>query len=111
RQTLATDKNHWGDSFSARLARSVKVDGKTVLPRGTAITGRIYEVKTHELKVVLSSSVVDGIYCDLITNSPRPPVKEPKPTHEKQNKNNPAPPARTRLTFKLSKPATVPVKA
>jgi len=111
RQTLATDKNHWGDSFSARLARSVKVDGKTVLPRGTAITGRIYEVKTHELKVVLSSVVVDGIYCDLITNSRRPSDKEPKPSNRKQKKNNSTLSARTRLTFKLSKPATVPVKA
>src|SRR5207302_950027 len=67
-QTLASDKNHWGDSFAASIARPVKVDGKTVLPRGAEVTGRITEAKNHELKVVLSSVVVHGIYCDLATN-------------------------------------------
>src|SRR5258708_18269724 len=33
-QTLASDKNPRGDSFAASIARPVKVDGKTVLPRG-----------------------------------------------------------------------------
>ena len=112
RQTLASDKNHWGDSFAASLARPVKVDGKTVLPRGTEVTGRILEVKSHELKVVLASVVVDGIYCDLITNARRPSDKElPKQGSRKQKKDNSTLSARTRLTFKLSKPATIPAKA
>ena len=111
RQTLDTDKNRRGDAFSARLAQPVKVDGKTVLPRGTAITGRITRLRTHELKVVLSSVVVDGIYCDLDTNSRRPSDKEPKPVNRKQKTDNSTLAARTRLTFKLSKPATVPGKA
>lgn len=108
RQTLNTDKNRRGDTFSARLAQPVKVDGKTVLPRGTAITGRITKLRTYELKVALSSVVVDGIYCDLDTNSRRPSDKEPKPINRKQYKDNSTLSARTRLTFKLSKPATVP---
>jgi len=111
RQTLDTDKNRRGDAFSARLAQPVKVDGKTVLPRGTAITGRITRLRTHELKVVLSSVVVDGIYCDLDTNSRRPADKEPKPINQKQKLDNSTLAARTRLTFKLSKPATVPAKS
>ena len=111
RQTLNTDKNRRGDTFSARLAQPVKVDGKTVLPRGTAITGRITKLRTYELKVALSSVVVDGIYCDLDTNSRRPSDKEPKPVNQKQYKDNSTLSARTRLTFKLSKPATVPAKA
>jgi hypothetical protein len=108
RQTLDTDKNERGDAFSARLTQPVKVDGKTVLPRGTPITGRITRLRTHELKVALSSVVVDGIYCDLDTNSRRPSDKEPKPINRKQNKDNSTLAARTRLTFKLSKAATVP---
>jgi glucose/arabinose dehydrogenase len=111
RQTLNTDKNRRGDTFSARLAQPVKVDGKTVLPRGTAITGRITKLRTYELKVALSSVVVDGIYCDLDTNSRRPSDKEPKPINRKLYKDNSTLSAKTRLTFKLSKPATVPGKA
>lgn len=111
RQTLNTDKNERGDVFSASLAQPVRVNGKTVLPRGTAITGRITRVRTYELKVALSSVVVDGIYCDLDTNSRRPSDKEPKPINRKQKIGNSTLAARTRLTFKLSKPATVPAKA
>jgi len=111
-QTLASDKNHWGDSFEASLARSVKVDGKTVLPRGTEVKGRILEVKKHELKVVLASVVVDGVYCDLATNSRRPSDKDqPKNSNRKHKKDNSTLSARTRLTFKLAKPATIPAKA
>jgi len=111
RQTLTTDKNERGDAFSARLAEPVKVDGKTVLPRGTAITGHITKLRTHQLKVALSSVVVDGVYCDLDTNSRRPSDKEPKPINQKQKKDNSTLSAKTRLTFKLSKPATIPAKS
>ncbi|HKW63111.1 MAG TPA: hypothetical protein VJN89_11240 [Candidatus Acidoferrum sp.] len=111
RQSLDTDKNRWGDAFSASLVRPVKVDGKTVLPRGTVITGRITRVRTHELKVALSSVVVDGINCDLDTNSRRPSDREPKPVNLEQRKDNSTLSARTRLTFKLSKPAKIPAKS
>lgn len=116
-QTLASNKSHWGDSFAASLARPVKVDGKTVLPRGTEVTGRIYEVKKDELKVVLSSVVVHGVLCDLTTNSRRPSDKvQPqrkgqKNNARKQKKDNATLSARTRLTFKLSKAVTIPTKA
>lgn len=115
-QTLASDKNHWGDPFVASIARSVKVDGKTVLPRGTEVTGRILEVKNNELKVVLASVVVDGIYCDLKTNARRPsdkdkPKNSKKNNRQKQKKDNAILSAKTRLTFKLSKAATIPAKA
>lgn len=116
-QTLASTKSHWGDSFAASIARPVKVDGKTVLPRGTEVTGRIYEVKKDELKVVLSSVVIHGVYCDLTTNSRRPSDKvQPqrngqKINTRKQKKDNSTLSASTRLTFKLSKPVTIPTKA
>lgn len=115
-QTLASNRNHWGDSFAASLARPVKVDGKTVLPRGTEVTGRILEVKNQELKVVLAAVVVDGIYCDLKTNARRPsdkdrPKNSKKNNRRKQKKDNSILSAKTRLTFKLSKPVTIPAKA
>lgn len=110
-QTLASNKNHWGDPFAASLASPIKVDGKTILPRGTEVTGRIREVKSNELKVVLSSVVVDGIYCDLETNARRPSDKDQPKRAAKKNKDNSKLSARTRLTFKLSKPATIPAKA
>ena len=116
-QTLATKKNHWGDSFEATIAKPVKVDGRTVLPQGTEVTGRIRKLNDHELKVVLSSVVVHGVYCDLATNSRRPSDKvQPKRKAGKDNgrkhkKDNSTLNAKTRLTFKLSKPVTIPTKA
>jgi len=114
-QTLASNRNHWGDTFEATIARPVKVDGKIVLPRGTEVTGRVRAINDHELKVVLSSVVVHGIYCDLATNSRRPSDKvQPKRQSEKNRKHkkdNTTLSAKTRLTFKLSKPVTVPAKA
>ena len=116
-QTLTSDKNRRGDSFVANIARPVKLDGKTVLPRGTEVTGRIVVVKDRELKVVLDSVVVHGISCDLATNSRRPSDKDqPKRKGEKNKgqkhkKDNSTLSASTRLTFKLSKPATIPAKA
>ena len=109
-QTLASDKNHWGDPFAASIVRPVKVDGKTVLPRGTEVTGRVYEVTKDELKVVLDSVVVHGVYCDLSTHSRRPSDKD-QPKRRGQKKDNSKLSVRTRLTFKLSKPASIPVKA
>ena len=115
-QTLAADKMHQGDSFSASLSSSVKVDGKTVLPKGAHLTGKIVAIKKHELKVELASVTVHGKAYDLETNSRRPSdqVKPEKgketAAQEKQKKDNSTLNAKTRLTFKLSKPVTVPAK-
>ena len=117
-QTLASDKNHQGDSFAASLAAPVKLDGKTVLPKGAHITGRVVTVKKHELKVVLASVVVHGKSYDLATNSLRPSDKDQSKTtaktsaaaDQKQKKDNSTLSAKTQLTFKLAKPVTVPAK-
>ena len=114
-QTVASNKNHWGDKFEATIARPVKVDGKIVLPRGTEVTGRVRAINDHELKVVLSSVVVHGIYCDLATNTRRPSDKvQPKrqgAKNRKHKKDNTTLSAKSRLTFKLSKDVTIPAKA
>ena len=125
-QTLASDKNHPGDSFAARLSAPVQVDGKTVIPKGTRVTGRVVTVKKHELKVTLASVVLSGKSYDLETNSIRPPKQKPAKNNDKnsdknnakdsavasdkKDKNNITLPAQTQLTFKLAKPVAVPVK-
>lgn len=42
--TLATFSNKAGDSFSGRLTEAVMVDGKTVIPIGTTVQGRVTRV-------------------------------------------------------------------
>jgi hypothetical protein len=116
-QTLATDKSHPGDSFAARLSTPVLIDGKVVIPKGAQITGRVVTVKKHELKVALASVKLHGKSYDLATNSLRPSDKiqddnaKDNATQGQASKDkNATLLAQTRLTFKLTKPATVPVK-
>ena len=122
-QTLASNKNHQGDSFAASLTTPVKLDGKTVLPKGTHVTGRVVTVKNHELKVVLASVTVKGKSYHLATNSLRPSDKDQaknngkgkaaaqaKSSDQNQKKDDSILSAKSHLTFKLAKPVTVPVK-
>jgi hypothetical protein len=122
-QTLASGKNHQGDSFAASLATPVKLDGRTVLPKGTHVTGKVVTVKKHELKVVLASVTVRGKSYNLATNSLRPSDKNQTKSakgkaasakganrDQKPKGDNSTLSANTQLTFKLAKPVTVPVK-
>jgi hypothetical protein len=65
-----------GDSFQALLDEPVIVDGKTVVPRGTPVTGSVIAAKAsggeHDpgyLRVTLVSMVVDGKSIALQTSS------------------------------------------
>ena len=117
-QTLASDKNHPGDSFAASLSAPLQIDGKTVIPKGARLTGRVVTVKKHELKVTLASVVLHGKSYDLETNSIRPPKKSPAKNNDKDSaaardndkKDITTLPAQTQLTFKLAKPVTVPAR-
>lgn len=123
-ETLATDKTHQGDSFIATLSSPVILDGKTVLPKGAHLTGRVVTVKKHELKVALASISVHGKSYDLATNARRPSDQVKSENDDsaaaqdksndknsgKQKKDNSTLSAKTQLTFKLTKPVTVPVK-
>lgn len=121
-QTLGTDKNKPGDSFAAKLSEPLQVDGKTVIPKGTRLTGHVVTVKKHELKVTLASVTLHGKSYDLETNSIRPPKKSSAKNNDKSNAKDSAAsknkdkkdittvPAQTQLTFKLAKPVTVPVR-
>jgi hypothetical protein len=114
-QTLATDKNKAGDTFSASLSTPIDVEGKTVIPKGAHVTGRIVTVKKHELKVALASVVIHGKSYALDTNSIAGPKsqakKDDKDTDKaKADKNVTLLAAKSKLTFKLAKPVTIPVK-
>ena len=115
RQTLATDKNKVGDTFAASLTEPIQVDGKTVIPKGAQVTCRIVKVKKHELKVTLASVVIHGKSYPLDSNSITGPKSQPKTDAKntdkaKANKDVTLLAAKSKLTFKLAKPATIPVK-
>jgi len=115
-QTLRSTKTHEGDTFAASLAAPVKIDGKIVLPKGAHITGKVVHVKKNELKVELASVTLHGKSYDLETNTRRPSdkvtLKSNKNTGKSKEKktDNSILGAKTELTFKLSKPVTVPAK-
>ena len=115
RQTLATDKNKVGDTFSASLTEPIQVDGKTVIPKGTQVICRIVKVKKNELKVTLASVVIHGKSYPLDTNSIAGPKRQAKNDSKdadkaKASKNVTLLAAKSQLTFKLAKPVTIAVK-
>jgi hypothetical protein len=115
RQTLATDKNKVGDTFAASLTAPIQVDGKTVIPKGAQVTCRIVKVKKHELKVTLASVIINGKSYPLDSNSIVGPKSQPKTDAKgadkaKASKDVTLLAAKSKLTFKLSKPVTIPVK-
>jgi hypothetical protein len=115
RQTLATDKNKVGDTFTASLTEPIQVDGKTVIPKGAQVTCRIVKVKKNELKVTLASVTIHGKSYQLDSNSIVGPKSQAKDAAKdagkpKANKDVTVLAAKSKLTFKLAKPVTIPVK-
>ena len=101
-QTLASNKNHAGDSFAASLSTPVKVGGKIVIPKGAHITGRVLAAKKKgpaELTVALASVQIQGKSYALKTNSIDP-----------SGKKDITVPAASRLKFKLAKSVNIPVR-
>ncbi len=111
-QTLASNKNHVGDTFAANLTTAITVEGKTVIPKGAHVTGRVVTVKKHELKVTLASVVVYGKSYQVETNSIAGSKSQAKNNAEdtQADKDVALLTARSQLTFKLAKPVTIPVK-
>lgn len=118
-ETLASNKNHSGDSFAAVLSSSIKVDGKIVIPKGAHVTGRIVTARKKsppELTVVLASVDVNGKAYKLSTDPiNRAPKTQPKAADSDADSAKVAKdlsvPAQTRLKFKLAKPVKIPVKS
>jgi len=110
-QTLATDKNKVGDTFAASLTTAIQVEGKTVIPKGAHVTGRIVKVKKHEMKVMLASVVIHGKSYQFETNSVPGSKSQAKDTDKaRANKDVTLLNAKSQLTFKLAKSVTIPVK-
>jgi hypothetical protein len=118
-QTLASNKNHSGDSFAATLSAPVKLDGKTVIPKGTHITGRVVTAKKSgpaELTVALSTVSVNGksykLVSDPIDRTAKSPAKSADDTEASAAKGKDVTlSAQSHLKFKLAKPAKIPVAA
>ena len=101
-QTLASKKNHAGDSFAASLSTPVKVGGKIVIPKGAHVTGRVLAAKKKdpaELTVALASVEIQGKSYALKTNSIGP-----------SGKKDITFPAASRLKFKLANSVKIPVR-
>lgn len=114
-QQLASNKNKAGDSFAATLSSSVKVDGKTIIPKGAHVTGRVVTAKKKdpaELTVALSSVEVGGKSYPLATNSIGPSDKaKSEPTDAAKQKKDITLAAQAHLKFKLAKSLKIPVKS
>ncbi len=87
-ETLASNRNNPGDSFAASLARPVMKDGKTIIPAGAHVTGRVVDAKDSgrlhvpaRLTVALSSVEVDGKSYDIDTDT----IGETGKNHNKRN--------------------------
>jgi hypothetical protein len=113
-QTLATDKNKVGDTFAGTLSAPIQVEGKTVIPKGAKVTGRIVKVRKHELKVTLASVMVHGKAYQLETNSVAGSKDQAKSNAKntekaKANKDITVLAVHSQVTFKLAKPVAIPV--
>src|ERR1700687_1026224 len=118
-QTIASNKNHVGDTFAASLSTPVKIEGKTVIPKGAKVVGRVVKVKNKELKVTLASVELHGKSYELETNSVAQSAKNqaknnPKDSAKTKGKTDKKDittlPAQSHLSFKLAKAVTIPVK-
>ena len=117
-QTLASNKNHPGDSFAASLSAPVKVGGKTVIPKGAHVTGRVVTAKKRgpaELTVALASVEIGGKSYPLETNSTGPSGKSQAKNNAREGaaakqKKDITLPAESHLKFKLAKSVQIPVK-
>lgn len=75
-ETLVSNKNNVGDSFAASISEPVVVEGKTVIPKGAHVVGRVIDAKESgrlhapaRLAVTLTSVEVGGKTYEVETNS------------------------------------------
>src|SRR5215469_11688484 len=87
-ETLASDRNHAGDNFAASLSQPIVQDGKTIIPAGAHVAGRVVDAKDSgrlhvpaRLSVALSSVEVDGKSYDISTDT----IRKTGQNHNKRN--------------------------
>ncbi len=111
-QTLASNKSHAGDSFTANLAAPVKVGGKTVIPKGAQVTGRVVTAKKKgpaELTVALASVQIGGVSYPLETNSIGQSSQSKAKDGAAKGKKDITLPAESHLKFRLAKSVKIPL--
>jgi hypothetical protein len=112
-QTLASNKSHAGDSFTASVSAPVKVGGKTVIPKGAQVTGRVVTAKKKgpaELTVALASVEIGGMSYPLATNSiGQSSGSKAKDGSATKGKKDITLPAESQLKFKLAKSVKIPL--
>jgi hypothetical protein len=86
--SLASNRNHVGDSFAASLSQPVVEDGKIIIPAGAHVTGRVVDAKDSgrlhvpaRLSVALTSVEVSGKSYDIDTST----IGETGKNHNKRN--------------------------
>ena len=116
-QALASNKNHTGDTFAAVLSSSIKVHGKTVIPKGTHITGRVVTAKKNnpELTVALASVNLNGKSYKLVTDpidaSGKSPAKTDATDGDAAKAKDITVAAEHHMKFKLARSIKLPVKS
>ena len=87
-ETLASNRNHAGDNFAASLSQPIVQDGKTIIPAGAHVAGRVVDAKDSgrlhvpaRLSVALSSVEVDGKSYDIETDT----IRRTGQNHDKRN--------------------------
>lgn len=87
-QTLASNQSRTGDEFDASVASPVVVGGKTVIPKGAKVRGRVVEARESgrlqtpaRLSVALRSVEIDGKSYALETSS----ITRAGSSHKKRN--------------------------
>jgi hypothetical protein len=87
-ESLASNRSHTGDSFAASLSQPVVEDGKTIIPAGAHVAGRVVDAKDSgrlhvpaRLSVVLSSVEVSGKLYEIDTNT----IAKTGENHNKRN--------------------------
>ena len=87
-ETLTSNRNHAGDNFAASLAEPIVQNGKTIIPAGAHVAGRVVDAKDSgrlhvpaRLSVALSSVEVDGKSYDIETDT----IRRTGQNHDKRN--------------------------
>ncbi len=87
-QTISSAQNRSGDEFDASVATPVVIDGKTVIPKGARVRGRVVEARESghlqtpaRLRLALYSVEVNGKSYEIDTSS----TGRSGPSHAKRN--------------------------
>ena len=87
-QSLTSDKNRSGDEFEASVSSPVVVEGKTVIPKGAHVRGRVVEARESgrlahvaHMRLALRSVEVAGKSYEIETSS----VSRTGSNHKKRN--------------------------